>query len=213
MGTSSSTTEAPLTSTSVVTETVTEIVTELEPVTEIVMVTQIDEVTEEILTPDEEIEDDCVTAALLGLDCTMNEEKKNQPKKAERLNDEIDSQFVLISTSNNEENNNNELEENYLVPDFEVDDTTTIPKESDLSTIGLIQTSPISNLLPDRDDTFESILSNQQPPMMASSTNNAGGMTSSKEKEENLEMVEPKENIEMKQPEENMQKEEKIAME
>merc|ERR1712223_442008 len=181
MGTSSSTTEAPLTSTSLVTETVTEIVTELEPVTEIVMVTQIDEVTEEILTPgiviDEEMEDDCVTAALLGLDCTMNEEKKNQPKKAERLNDEIDSQFVLISTSNNEDYNDKELEENYLVPDFEVDDTTTLPKESDLSTIGLIQTSPISNLLPDRDDTFESILSNQQPPMMASST---GGMTSSK---------------------------------
>jgi len=207
--TSSSTTEAPLTSTSVVTETVTEIVTELEPVTEIVMVTQIDEVTEEILTPgiviDEEMEDDCVTAALLGLDCTMNEEKKNQPKKAERLNDEIDSQFVLISTSNNEDNNDNELEENYLVPDFEVDDTTTLPKESDLSTIGLIQTSPISNLLPDRDDTFESILSNQQPPMMASSTNNAGGISS--------DMVGPKENINMEKPEENIQKEEKIAME
>ena len=82
-----------------------------------------------------------------------------------------------------------------------------------MSTIGLIQTSPISNLLPDRDDTFESILSNQQPPMMASSTNNAGGMTSSKEKEENIVMVEPKENIEMKEPEENIQKEEKIAIE
>ena len=75
--------------------------------------------------------------------------------------------------------------------------------ESDLSTIGLIQTSPISNLLPDRDDTFESILSNQQPPMMASSTNNAGG----------IDIVEPKENINMEEPEENIQKEEKIAME
>ena len=75
-----------------VTEQVTELVTEIiEPVTEIVMVTQINEVTEqilvnqmdevkaiddsteEILIPikflDEELKDECVTAALLGLDC------------------------------------------------------------------------------------------------------------------------------------------------
>ena len=50
--------------------------------------------------------------------------------------------------------------------------------ESELSTNGLIQTSPISNLQPDRDDTFESILSNQKQPIIASSTNNAGGITS-----------------------------------
>jgi hypothetical protein len=50
--------------------------------------------------------------------------------------------------------------------------------ESELSTNGLIQTSPISNLQPDRDDTFESILSNQKQPIIASSTNNAGGIAS-----------------------------------
>ena len=49
--------------------------------------------------------------------------------------------------------------------------------ESEFSTNGLIQTSPISNLQPDRDDTFESILSNQQPAPITSSTNNAGGIT------------------------------------
>lgn len=199
----STSTKAPLTSTSVVTEQVTELVTEIVPVTEVVMVTQIDEVTEEILTPGivldtrppildkQEVEDDCVTAALLGLDCLKHhkqEKPKNQPKKAERLNDEIDSQFVLISTSNNDQEDPEdpedlEYEENFLVPDFEVDETTSLPKESELSTNGLIQTSPISNLQPDRDDTFESILSNQQPPLMASSTNNAGGITT-EEKEE-----------------------------
>ena len=50
--------------------------------------------------------------------------------------------------------------------------------ESEFSTNGLIQTSPISNLRPDRDDTFESILSNQKQPIIASSTNNAGGIAS-----------------------------------
>jgi len=67
--------------------------------------------------------------------------------------------------------------------EVEVEETTFLPKESELSTNGLIQTSPISNLQPDRDDTFESILSNQQPALMASSTNNAGGITA-EEKEE-----------------------------
>jgi len=250
----SSSTKAPLTSTSVVTEQVTELVTEIiEPVTEIVMVTQInevteqilvnqmdevkaietatdevteqnivtqiDDITEEILTPvkflDEELKDDCVTAALLGLDCLKEDDSKNQPKnqpksqpkKAERLNDEIDSQFVLISTSNSEQEDLGlDVGFGYLVPDFEVDETTILPKESELvtelelqlfdkisiseselSTNGLIQTSPISNLQPDRDDTFESILSNQKQPIIASSTNNAGGITS-EEKEEELEM-------------------------
>ena len=45
----------------------------LDEVTEQNIVTQIVDITEEILTPvkflDEEIKDDCVTAALLGLDC------------------------------------------------------------------------------------------------------------------------------------------------
>jgi len=208
---SSTTTEAPLTSTSVVTEQVTELVTEIEPVTEVVMVTEINEVTEEILTAgtvldkvteevltpgivldnrppileNKEVEDDCITAALLGLDCLKHRQKenaKNQPKKAQRLNDEEDSQFVLISTSNNDEKVS-ENEENDLVPDFEVEETTALPKESEFSTNGLIQTSPISNLQPDRDDTFESILSNQQPAPITSSTNNAGGITA-EEKEE-----------------------------
>jgi len=224
-----SSTKAPFTSTSVVTEQVTELVTELEPVTEIVMVTKVDEVTEEILIPgivteeistpsivteeistpvteeiltpgiviDQEIEDDCVTAALLGLDCLKNEEiSKNQPKKAERLNDEIESQFVLLSTSNSEQKDL-DYAESYLVPDFEViettdlpeiEDTTYLPKESEFSTNGLIQTSPISNLLPDRDDTFESILNIQKQPMISSSTNNAGGITS-EEKEDELKLT------------------------
>jgi len=209
---SSTTTEAPLTSTSVVTEQVTELVTEIEPVTEVVMVTEINEVTEEILTAgtvldkvteevltpgivldnrppileNKEVEDDCITAALLGLDCLKHrqqkENTKNQPKKAQRLDDEVDSQFVLISTSNNDDKIP-EYEESDLVPDFEVEETTALPKESEFSTNGLIQTSPISNLQPDRDDTFESILSNQQPAPITSSTNNAGGITA-EEKEE-----------------------------
>lgn len=151
------------TSTSVVTETVTEIVTELEPVTE--MVTKIEEVTtEEILKPgivlDDPEKSDCVTAALLGLDC----DQELQPKKAERLDDPVmEEQFVLLSSSKDKA----EVLENEedLVPEFEVfgsgvDDSLKI------------KTSP-SNLQPDRDETFESILSNQQVSI-PSATNNAG---------------------------------------
>ena len=106
-------------------------------VTEQNIVTQIDDITEEILTPvkflDEELKDDCVTAALLGLDCLKEDDSKNQPKsqpkKAERLNDEIDSQFVLISTSNSEQEDLGlDVGFGYLVPDFEVDETTILPK-------------------------------------------------------------------------------------
>merc|ERR550532_1709165 len=174
--------------------------TAMDEVTEQNIVTQIDDITEEILTPvkflDEELKDDCVTAALLGLDCLKEDDSKNQPinqpksqpKKAERLNDEIDSQFVLISTSNSEQEDLGlDVGFGYLVPDFEVDETTILPKESELSTNGLIQTSPISNLQPDRDDTFESILSNQKQPIIASSTNNAGGIAT-EETEEELEL-------------------------
>ena len=106
-------------------------------VTEQNIVTQIDDITEEILTPvkflDEELKDDCVTAALLGLDCLKEDDSKiqpkSQPKKAERLNDEIDSQFVLISTSNSEQEDLGlDVGFGYLVPDFEVDETTILPK-------------------------------------------------------------------------------------
>ena len=110
-------------------------------VTEQSIVTQIDDITEEILTPvkflDEELKDDCVTAALLGLDCLKEDDSKNQPKnqpksqpkKAERLNDEIDSQFILISTSNSEQEDLGlDVGFGYLVPDFEVDETTILPK-------------------------------------------------------------------------------------
>ena len=146
----------------------------LDEVTEQNIVSQIDDITEEVLTPvkflDQELKDDCVTAALLGLDCLKEDDSKNQlknqpksqPKKAERLNDEIDSQFVLISTSNSEQlvteilepvteivmvTQINEVTEQilvnqmdevkalgldvgfgYLVPDFEVDETTILPK-------------------------------------------------------------------------------------
>ena len=97
---------APLTSTSVVTEQVTELVTEIEPVTEVVMVTEINEVTEEILTAgtvldkvteevltpgivldnrppileNKEVEDDCITAALLGLDCLKHRQVNSNYK-------------------------------------------------------------------------------------------------------------------------------------
>jgi hypothetical protein len=110
-------------------------------VTEQNIVTQIDDITEEILTPvkflDKELKDDCVTAALLGLDCLKEDDSKiqpknqpkSQPKKAERLNDEIDSQFVLISTSNSEQEDLGlDVGFGYLVPDFEVDETTILPK-------------------------------------------------------------------------------------
>ena len=71
------------------------------------------------------------------------------------------------------------ISESELVTELELQlfDKISI-SESELSTNGLIQTSPISNLQPDRDDTFESILSNQKQPIIASSTNNAGGITS-----------------------------------
>jgi len=99
-----------VTSTSVVTEEVTEIVTEIEPVTEIVMVTKVEEVTEvmpdevstevmnkpgveitteEVLKPgivldaDIEEEKDCVTAALLGLDCKKRSD--SLPKKSRKI--------------------------------------------------------------------------------------------------------------------------------
>ena len=71
------------------------------------------------------------------------------------------------------------ISESELVTELELQlfDKISI-SESELSTNGLIQTSPISNLQPDRDDTFESILSNQKQPIVASSTNNAGGIAS-----------------------------------
>ena len=88
------------------TEQVTEIVTEVEPVTEVVMVTEINEVTEEILTAgtvldkvteevltpgivldnrppileNKEVEDDCITAALLGLDCLKHRQVNSNYK-------------------------------------------------------------------------------------------------------------------------------------
>lgn len=154
--TSESTTAETITS--VVTEQVTEIVTEIEPVTEVIMVTEINEVTTEELRPgivldDVPIEyedtDDCVSATLLGLDC---DQQKQLPKKAERLDDQPD--FVFVSSSKEKE-----VEQE----DFELIDED----------LGLIQTSP-NNLTPDRDDTFESIVSSQEKLVLPSATNNAG---------------------------------------
>ena len=216
------------TQTSVVTEQVTEIVTEIiEPTTEIVMVTKIEEIpatstTEETLMPgtvlegetnesetetEDEVssEEECETATLLGLECDAEKNVESQPKKAERLDDpiiDIEQAYVLISSSQNL-NSDISSKEDFLVPQFELEELTSTPKIEKMDTIsatedeekveefleeveefleedfsqhdGLIQTSP-SNLKPDRDDTFESILGHstgvaQQLIVPASSTN------------------------------------------
>lgn len=167
--------------TSVVTEQVTEIITEIEPVTEVVMVTEINPVTQEELRPgivlDDVIEtnieyednnagDDCLSATLLGLECDQQ-----LPKKAERLDDQ--PEFVFMSSSATDEQEAMD-EEAIAEEEFEL-----IDNEQEL---GLIQTFP-NNLTPDRDDTFESIVATQEKLVLPSATNNAAGLPANLEGE------------------------------
>ena len=208
--------DAIVTETSVATEIVTETYTEIiEPVTEVVMLTTIEEVTtEEILRPgivedisnDNEIgsekapapayrnEPDIVAQAEQEID---QDETKAVDSKVEQSNEQ--PQFVLLSSSENEALNeaieSEAMEEAVKVEMMDKDeDVQQTMDKTDFEEVpiqDLISTSP-SDLKPDRDDPFGSILASTPSSLRVSATNNAGSILvqGTTEVEENVEVTE-----------------------
>ena len=104
---------------------------------------------------------------MLGIKCDIDNDDQ-LPKKAERLDDQ--SEYILISSSGVRQPE----------PEEVVEETTPMPAQEEYSVDDPIKTSP-SILLPDRDDTFDSILlqTTDKPSATSatSATNNAEGGT------------------------------------
>ena len=210
--------DAIVTETSVATEIVTETYTEIiEPLTEVVMLTTVEEVTtEEILRPgivediinDNEIgseeapapayrnEPDVVAQAEQepaqdGTETTQSRDEQTPPKEQ--------PQFVLLSSSENEALNEaietEAMEEgakvDMLDKDEDIQETMDKAEIEEVPIQDLISTSP-SDLKPDRDDPFGSILASTPSSLRVSATNNAGSILvqGSTEMEEELEVTE-----------------------